>query len=315
MPENYPSTINTDDLRYLSPILPAGEFVPIDLTNVPDPQLIEELDYEAVRIAMIADFQQRWPDFDALVESDPVIKLIEVAAYRETLLRARVNHAARSVLVAYAQKNDLDQLAAMVNVTRAKYENEDGQLILEDDARLRLRILLAWEGLAATGTTWAYVWHVYNFSPRVANVSVYSPFPGVVRIVPLMDEGDGQPTRDFLRSLRRYIKRDDIKNLTDMIQVRPPRFINFEIRAELVLYPGAGQTVVHANAMEAIKYYLNTNYRVGRDINRSSIMAALHQSGVSNVRLAEPKYNIVVKKNQIARCENITVNASIYETQ
>jgi phage-related baseplate assembly protein len=187
-------------------------------------------------------------------------------------------------------------------------------MVIEDDNRLRYRCLLAWEGLAATGTTFAYTHHVFNFDPRVANVSVYFPRPGVVRIIPLLSTGDGIPDRAFLRRLRNYIKQDNIKNLTDKIQVRPPRVMLFRIRAELVLYPGAGNNIVYANATRALEYFLNTNYKIGRDINRASIMAALHQSGVANVRLAEPQANIVVRENQLARCEDYQVNISIYET-
>jgi phage-related baseplate assembly protein len=309
-------TVTEQDLRYLIPPSQAGNFTPIDLSNVTPPDIVEQLDYEAVRLAMINDFKNRWPDYDALVESDPVIKLIEVAAYRETVLRARVNHAVRSVLVAYAQRHDLDQLAALVNVERRIIgRDQNGNDLYESDAMMRLRILLAWEGLAATGTVGAYLKHVYEYSPAIAHASVYSPRPGYVRIVPLLNIGDGQPPRVFLRGLRRYITNPYIKNLTDFIQVRPPRFVDFDIRAQLIVYPGTGSDVVLANARKAINTYLAANYRIGRDINRSSIMAALHQSGVSNVRLADPNANIVIRSNQIARCKTVNIEVSLYEDQ
>jgi phage-related baseplate assembly protein len=218
--------------------------------------------------------------------------------------------------VAYAQRHDLDQLAAMVNVTRRRIgQDGSGNDIYESDSMMRLRILLAWEGLAATGTVGAYLKHVYDFSPAIAHASVYSPRPGYVRIVPLLNIGDGVPPRTFLRALRRRINDPYVKNLTDFIQVRPPRFVDFDIRAQLIVYPGAGGNVVLANARRAVDVYLASNYQIGRDINRASIMAALHQSGVSNVRLAEPNANIVIQKNQIARCKEVNIEVSIYEEQ
>jgi len=65
----------------------------IDLSRLPAPDVVAPLDYEAIRSQLIADFRARWPGFDALVESDPAIKLLEVAAYRELLLRAAINDA------------------------------------------------------------------------------------------------------------------------------------------------------------------------------------------------------------------------------
>ena len=71
----------------------------IDLSRLPAPTVVEAIDYEMVLAALKADLVARWPDYTADLESDPAIKLLEVAAYREVLLRQRVNDAARAVLV------------------------------------------------------------------------------------------------------------------------------------------------------------------------------------------------------------------------
>jgi phage-related baseplate assembly protein len=91
---------------------------PISLDQLPAPDIIETLDFEVIVAQMIADLRLRDPEFTALVESDPAYKVLEVAAYRELLLRARINNAARSVMLAYANGSDLDQIAAIFNVGR-----------------------------------------------------------------------------------------------------------------------------------------------------------------------------------------------------
>ena len=60
-----------------------------ELAGLPTPQVLETLRFETVFDALLRDFQVRYPQYSALLASDPVIKLIEVAAYRELLLRAR----------------------------------------------------------------------------------------------------------------------------------------------------------------------------------------------------------------------------------
>lgn len=46
------------------------------------------------------------------------MKYLEENAYREVILRQRINEAAKAGMVAYAIKNDLEQLAANNNVER-----------------------------------------------------------------------------------------------------------------------------------------------------------------------------------------------------
>ena len=93
-------------------------YTAIDLSQLPAPDVVETLDFENILAAMLEDLQGRDPVFNALVESDPVYKVLEVAAYRETLIRQRVNDAARAVMLAYAAGPDLDHIGARFNVKR-----------------------------------------------------------------------------------------------------------------------------------------------------------------------------------------------------
>ena len=79
-----------------------------DLSSLPHPSVIEALSFEAIFGALQADFQSRYPQYSALLASDPAIKLLEVAAYREVLLRNRINAAAKASLLAFATGSDLD---------------------------------------------------------------------------------------------------------------------------------------------------------------------------------------------------------------
>jgi len=96
----------------------AGAYTSIDLSKLSPPNVVEQLDYEVILSAMIADLIVRDPVFTALVESDPAYKILEVAAYRELLLRQRVNDAAKAVMLAFAGRADLDQIGANFNVAR-----------------------------------------------------------------------------------------------------------------------------------------------------------------------------------------------------
>ena len=85
----------------------------IDLSRIAPPEVVESLDFEAIYQEMMDEFRRIYPDWTAALESDPVVKLLEVAAYREMLMRARINDAARAVMLAYAGGSDLEHLAAL----------------------------------------------------------------------------------------------------------------------------------------------------------------------------------------------------------
>jgi len=76
-------------------------FTAIDLSALTPPDIIETIDYEAIVKDMRDDLVARFPAIVGVIdlESEPARKLIEAFAYRELLLRARINDSARAVLL------------------------------------------------------------------------------------------------------------------------------------------------------------------------------------------------------------------------
>ncbi|WP_234817405.1 baseplate assembly protein [Candidatus Williamhamiltonella defendens] len=166
---------------------------------MPDPDVVQPLDYDSILSEMLADLRHRAPELTALVASDPAYKILEVAAYRELLLRQRVNDAGRSVMLAYAKGKDLDHLAALFGVSRLVIDPGNPDAIpafpatYEDDERLRQRIPLSLEGYSTAGPIGAYVYHTLAASGDVKDVSVTSPSPGEVRVTVLSMDEKGVP--------------------------------------------------------------------------------------------------------------------------
>ncbi len=82
--------------------------------------IIKKLSYEEIFSRMKEELVCRDETFSALVESDPAIKILEVAAWRELLLRQRMNEAVKSNLLKFARGEDLDNLAEFYGVEREK---------------------------------------------------------------------------------------------------------------------------------------------------------------------------------------------------
>lgn len=158
-------------------------FTAVDLANLPDPLLVEPLDFETIFQALLSDFQARYPDYNSIVESDPAYKVLEAAAFRELIIRQRVNDAAKGVMLAKAAGSDLDQMGALpwINLERLEVSPADLeaippiQAVMESDDNYRLRLQLALEGLTVAGPRGSYIYHVLNSSADVKDVAVISP--------------------------------------------------------------------------------------------------------------------------------------------
>lgn len=272
----------------------------IDLSQLSPPNVVEALDYEIVLAALKADVIARDPTLaDALaLESEPVTKLLEVFAYRELLLRSRINDAARAVLLATATGADLDQLAALTETQR---------LDAESDSSLRRRAQLAWEGLSTAGPEGAYRYHALSAHPEVRDATITSPTPGDVVVTLLSSAGDGTPGSDVIAAVETHLADADVRPLTDRVTVQAASITAYTIEAGLTIYPGPDQRVVRDAAVAAVEALAINLQSLGKDIIRSAIYAALHREGVHSVNLVEPDADIICDATEAAYCTGIIV--------
>ena len=75
----------------------------------------------------------------------------------------------------------------------------------------------------------------------------------------------------------------------------------------MYLYPGPEIELSLTEARSSLNRYINTQRRLGRDIRRSAIHAALHVSRVQRVELIHPAEDVVVADNEAANCTGSSV--------
>lgn len=291
-------------------------FTAIELEKLPEPSIVEVLNFSAIKDSLIADFKSRATEYDAVVESDPAYKLLEVAGYINLLIRARINDALKGNMLAKATGSDLEHLAALYGLEREVVDPGDPDAIppieptYETDTRLRHRSQLALEGFTTAGSEGSYVFHTLNASPRVKDVDVYGSKedPGHVIITVLGLDDDGTPDTELLETVEATLSATDVRPLTDFVTIQPPEIIHYTIQADLFFYSGPDPTVVKELCEQKITEYVTTHHLLGHDITLSGIYAALHQTGVQRVNLNTPSSNIVISRQQAAYCTEISVN-------
>ena len=93
------------------------------LENLPYPNVIEELNFNKLLKGIKELFKGYLNDDEiSLLESDRFSALLETLAYRELLLRARINESVKSMLLPYASGSDLDNVVAIYGIERLQGE-------------------------------------------------------------------------------------------------------------------------------------------------------------------------------------------------
>jgi len=286
-------------------------FTAVDLSRLPAPSVIEALSFETIYADMLARLQLLAPGFDATVESDPAIKILQIAAYRETLLRARVNDAARAVMPAFATGADLDHLAALFGVARLLVSPGDPETgtppTMESDTDLRRRLVLAPEGYSVAGPEGAYIFHALSADPAVLDASATSPAPGTVVVSILARDGDGTASPGLLAAVTAWLGAETRRPLTDDLIVQSADITSYAVAASITTFAGPDRAIVLAQSQAQVEAYVAESRRLGRDITRSGLFAALHCDGVQNVTLTSPAADIVCDRTEAAFCTAITL--------
>lgn len=278
-------------------------FTAIDLSGLAPPGIIETLDYEAILTAMRDDLVERFPLIAGVIdlESEPARKLIEAFAYRELRLRARINDAARAVLLASSYGTNLDHLGALFATARQPGETDD---------RFRRRIQLAPEAFSVAGPEGAYQYHALTVAPWARDVSAVSRRPGVVRVTVLKEGPDPMPTLAEREAIRLHLRDEAIRPLTDVVEVMPPAIRRTRIVAKLTPYPGPDGEMVRQRALAAVTSWIEKNRMLGMNLRRSALYAALHQEGVHSVDLVSPVEDLILDVTEVYAVDAIEVTVA-----
>ena len=318
----------------------------IDLSRLPPPAAVAQLDYASIRDAMLAELNNRCRAVDAdhrdFAVVDPAYMLVETAAYRELHLRQQLNDQALKLTLAYAAGAELDHIGvtyyrtARLVITQADPAAAPPvEEVLETDAAYRARLQLATEGWSNAGSYGAYMYHALSGSQpitsvelsqpvageihavyrlkanpaiaKVQSVGVTSPKPGEVLLSLLARDNDGVPTTEVLDAVRLACNATSVRPLSDSVVVQAASLQDYAIDARLTFYPGSDRTLVLEAAQKAAEELAAKQHAVGKDITLSAVFAALHQPGVHKVELASPAADVLCDYTQAPRCTAIAI--------
>ncbi|MFN3456465.1 MAG: baseplate J/gp47 family protein [Novosphingobium sp.] len=269
----------------------------VDLSALPAPAILDQPSFETRLAGKLATAIGQFPGFADLVESDPAMKLLQADSYDEMILAQAMNDAARGLLLAFATGPRLDHLAAFYEVER---------LTDESDTALRQRVQLAPHSFSVAGPELAYVYWARTADADVADATAVSPTPGQVVVTVLSASGSGVPGSGVLDAVTEVLT-GPVRPLTDEVIVQGASLVPFAIEAQLTVFAGPDQALILQTALDSLNAHLATARKLGRDVTRSALIAALHVANVQKVELLSPVADLDIDPSEIASVSDIDV--------
>ncbi|MBD2261349.1 baseplate J/gp47 family protein [Pseudanabaena sp. FACHB-2040] len=205
-----------------------------------------------------------------------------------------------------------EMLDAIATVSAANITTSNGGTDIETDERLRTRIKLAPNQFSVAGSKGAYKYWALTASPTVVDVAVLGPEdrggvgPVLVQVYPLTSTG--LPSAEILQAVQSVLSGDTIRPLTDEVSVLAPTAVGYTITASITLYRTADATALTAQLNAAAQAFATAKRaKLGQDIIRSQIIAALSLAGVYQVTLSTPATDLVITPSQWANCTAVTI--------
>ncbi|QPC87142.1 baseplate J protein [Mesorhizobium sp. NBSH29] len=275
----------------------------LDLALLPSPEIIETIDTEAIISALTADVTERFltagVSYDVGgLEVDPVKIVLEVAAARETVLRARINDAAKANLVIFAAGSDLDHLAGFYDVER---------LPNEIDTALRNRTILAIRARSPGGSEFWYEAAARRADTRIRDVAVYrEAFLPIIHVAVLSSLDGGIPDQAMLAAVETEVKSDSVRLVNDAIVVEAAVGQTVNIEANVWLLPDAPYSVFEG--LEALlRNAWNAETGIGFDLDLSWAQSRIHVPGVKRVVITSPSTAVVASNEKAIAIGTITL--------
>ncbi|MNF79165.1 Baseplate J-like protein [compost metagenome] len=231
-------------------------------------------------------------------------------AYRELILRARINNAAVANMLAWAEGADLDNLVGNWDVERLVVQQGDDTAtppvptIMESDEALRERALMAWDAMSTAGPRGAYEFWARSADGRI------SPSPAVAVVTIVSSEGDGSASAELIARATTACSDEDRLPVADRLTVQSAVILPYSINAKLHMdLTGAEAELALTAARDALGAWVNPRKRIGVRVARSGIDAVLHVPGVIWVELVGWT-DIVPTDTQAAYCTGYTVEVA-----
>ncbi len=279
----------------------------IDLSRLPRPLAIEDLDYKSLQSGFIARFKAAWevlrtkdatlPPYDVgATRSDPAVLASQPWSYLRLLDRARVNDAVAAVLAPLALGPDLDNVVARLGVERLTLRPATATepALMESDARLLRRYLLAFARPSA-GSAARYLYEALTAWPALLDAKVIGRAVhgrrGDTDIVLVGPAGD-EPTPEQIARVRTAVRRDHVKPEATCVNVMAAQRRTYSVAMTIRIPQGPDPEAVRAEVETRVGAAGAARLYAGAEVPRDLLASAAYGLSVLRADIFSPAEDI-----------------------
>lgn len=245
-----------------------------------------------------ADGQTFESDHDYLT-FPPSVNYIDVRVVATTPGKTANNYAPGAI------NKILDPLAFVSTVQNI--DTTGGGSDVETDEQLRARIKLAPSQFSTAGSRGSYEFHAKSANSAITDVSISSPVPGTVLIVPLTASGD--TPQQVINDIYAVCNGERVRPLTDTVIVAAAKRRDYEIILNVVLFEDMNAQTSKTDIAAALEKYANgKRQKLGLDVVKSHISKIAKLDSVYDIIVTSPAANMEITDEEYANCINIVVN-------
>lgn len=197
----------------------------------------------------------------------------------------------------------LPYITKVENTTISMYGTDE-----EDDERFRERIRLSIERFTNAGSKEAYIYHTKTVHQDIQDVSVFSPSPGVVKVVFLLKNGQ-LPDPQMIDLVEKHLSDEKVRPLTDQVIVSAPTVVNYDINLTYYIHRKDSALVsqIQQRVNQAVQDFINwTKAKIGRDVLPEELIRRVKDAGA--YRVSTSLTYIQVAQDQVAHAVQVNIN-------
>jgi phage-related baseplate assembly protein len=191
-------------------------------------------------------------------------------------------------------------------------DSSSGGSDIESDDDYRERIRQAPESFSVAGPEGAYIYWAKTADNNIVDVSVSSPSPGVVKVVPLMEGGE-IPAQTILDKVLAEVSPKTRRPLTDNVQVAAPEQVSYNISLTYYISElNQSKANEIRNAIEvsdgAVQRYIQWQCeKLGRAINPDELRYRILSAGANRITLVSPSIYDAIDADQVASIGTVSI--------
>lgn len=153
------------------------------------------------------------------------------------------------------------------------------------------------------GSEMAYIRAIKEVSQNIKDIKVYSDVAGVVEVVFHSDE-------DLTQEILNHLNNDQVKPLTDIVNVRKATVVTLDLEFNITNYNGANTSWIEQNVQKAFE---KLKFTIGQNLSSTKAISLVHDDGVFKATTTFVDTNI--SNTQILEIGNITCNFEVLENE